>query len=103
MTDQPDAQQPDPDHAFPRIEVSTLDVAELAGLLIGAQEYLEALNRVAMFEGRQRPLCYLVLARDVLVQWTRENVVRARDCTCPSVMTRMTGCVVHDPAAGAKS
>lgn len=94
------AQTPDPDFVPPTIEVSTFEIARLAGLLIGAQEYLEALNRVAMFESRPRPQCYakLRLARDVLVQWTQQNVVSAAACTCPDVAeTRMADCPVHDP------
>lgn len=94
-----DVQTEDPDFVPPTIEISTMEVARLAGLLIGAQEYLEALNRVAMFESRPRPRCYanLRLARDVLVQWSRENVVSADACTCPEVgSSYQRECPVHD-------
>lgn len=90
------AQTPDPDYVIPTIEVSVLDISRLAGLLIGAQEYLEALTRVAMYESRPRPRCYrdLRLARDVLVQ----NVVDPDACICPDVgEARMAHCPVHDP------
>lgn len=93
------AMTPDPDFVPPVIEVSTMEIARIAGLLIGAQEYLEVLTRVAMFESRPRPRCYsqLRLARDVLVQWTQQNVVSADDCVCPdNGEARQAGCPVHD-------
>lgn len=96
------AQQPDPDYVPPTVEISTMEIATLAGLLIGAQEYLEALNRVAMFESRPRPRCYpnLRLARDVLVQWSRENVVSAKECVCADVgSSYSSGCPIHGHAA----
>lgn len=95
------AHQPDPAYVAPTITVSVTEVAKLAGLLIGAQEYLEALERVAMIEGRQRPgqLGDLRLARDVLVQWVaRRDWVSAGDCTCPKPLgaARQAHCLVHD-------
>lgn len=80
---------------------TTNDVVVEAGLLIGAQECLELLSRVAMYEDRKRPRCLpnLRLARDVLVQWSRENVVAADQCTCPSPgEVGQAECPVHYPA-----
>lgn len=90
---------PDSGYVPPTIEVSTSHAAVLAGPL----EYLEAIVRVAMYEQRARPrqLDDLRLARDVLVQWSRENVVEPRSCTCPRGAAMMAGCPVHDIDAGA--
>lgn len=97
------AQQPDPDFEWPTITVTTMTVAGMAGLLIGVQEYLEALDRVAMHEHRPRSkhLPNLRLARDVLVQWSMGNPVDPKECTCPQPvgLSRMRGCPVHDPVA----
>lgn len=99
-------QTPDPDWVPPTIEVSTMEIATLAGLLIDAQEYLDTLSRVAMFESRPRPKCagQVHLVRDVLIQWSRENVVSAKDCLCVDTSggSLWRGCPVHSEEGGAR-
>lgn len=92
--------QQDPTYVPPSYPVSTFTAARMAGLLVGAREYLEALERVAMYEGRLRPRCLppLRLARDVLIEWTKGNIVDPDACSCPDPggLSKMADCPVHD-------
>ncbi len=100
---EPGVHQLDPDHVWPRVSLSTGDLAHLAGLLIGAQEYLEAVQRVARAEGRAGPvnqLTTLRLARDTVLALADGFEGSAKDCRCHkiegTIMRSSTICPIHE-------